>query len=186
MSVPRRFEIEQWECPPLRARLSSEQCNRNRRLVRESRGARGSRPGLDVEEATMVEIRLRECLNCRGVVWWSEQTGRGPRTISTEKIAADHSRSEERRRRLVAGLGSVHGRGVAGDRVNGHGTNGHAVDGHGVNGHANSRRVNGCGANGHAVAARDDAADPAPAGSDMEDGLERELRRGELGGELIS
>jgi hypothetical protein len=55
----------------------------------------------------MVEIRLRECLNCKGVVWWSEQTGRRPRRSATAKLISDHSRSEERRRRMVAGLGSI-------------------------------------------------------------------------------
>jgi hypothetical protein len=102
-----RIEIEQWECPPLRARISLEQCALNRRLVRGSREKRSPGPGLDFEEPAMVEIRLRECLNCKGVAWWSEQTGRGPRRVSTAKLIADHSRSEERRRRIVAGLGSI-------------------------------------------------------------------------------
>lgn len=107
MRVPPRTEIEQWECPPLRARLSLQQCLLNRRLVRENRERRNPRPGLESEEPAMVEIRLRECLNCKGVVWWSEQTGRRPRRISTAKLISDHSRSEERRRRMVAGLGSI-------------------------------------------------------------------------------
>lgn len=107
MSVPPRTEIEQWECPPLRARLSLQQCRLNQRLVRQSREMRSPRPGLDAEEPGMVEIRLRECLSCKGVVWWSEQTGRRPRRISTSKLILDHSRSEERRRRMAAGLGSI-------------------------------------------------------------------------------
>jgi hypothetical protein len=107
MSVPPRNEIEQWECPPLRARLSLEQCLRNRRLVRESKEARSPRPGLDFEEPAMVELRLRECLNCKGVVWWSEQTGRSPRRISAAQVMEDHSRNEQRRRRMVAGLGAI-------------------------------------------------------------------------------
>jgi hypothetical protein len=103
-----RIEIEQWECPPLRAKLSLRQCALNRRLVNASSEKRSPGPRLDVEEPAMVEIRLRECLSCKGVVWWSEQTGRGPRRISTAKLIADHSRSEKRRRRIVAGLGSIH------------------------------------------------------------------------------
>ena len=107
MNVPVGLEIEQWECPPLRARLSVQQCLMNRRLVHGSKETRSPGPG-HFEEPARVEIRLRECLNCKGVVWWSEQTGRGPQRITTAKLIADHSRSEERRRRMVAGLGSIH------------------------------------------------------------------------------
>jgi hypothetical protein len=100
--------IEQWECPPLRARLSRAQCALNRRRAIASRDARRRRPTLKLgEEPTIAEIRLRECLNCKGVAWWAEQMGRGPRRISADEVVADHVRGEERRARMTAGLGAL-------------------------------------------------------------------------------
>ncbi|HTY16577.1 MAG TPA: hypothetical protein VMH82_02500 [Myxococcota bacterium] len=92
--------IEQWECPPLRAKLSKHQCERNRRTVAEAQASAGSYDFAN-NERPMPILRLQECIGCRGVVWWAHRTGRGPVSISIAALREQHLRATVQRKRLA-------------------------------------------------------------------------------------
>jgi len=94
-------EIEQWECPPLRAKLSKRQCEANRKLVAEARAAQDRHDFVDAVERPFTLVSLHECLGCRGVVWWARKTGRGPVSISVSALREQHQKAAAQRRRLA-------------------------------------------------------------------------------------
>ena len=93
--------IEQWECPPLKAKLSRRQCAVNRRLVAEGQAAGADYDFVNSGERPQAVIRLRECLSCRGVVWWACKTGRGPVSISVAALREQHQKAADQRKRLA-------------------------------------------------------------------------------------
>jgi hypothetical protein len=96
----KELEFELWECPPLRAWVSHARCAANRRWAS---GAEGTRKGAGLDDEHSYALRLRECVTCRGVAWWAKETGRGPRSLSSAALVAEHARNEAQRRRLSAG-----------------------------------------------------------------------------------
>jgi len=94
-------EIEQWECPPLRAKLSKQQCAANRKLVADAQAAEDPHAFVDGAERPLTLFSLRECVGCRGVAWWARQTGRGPVSISVTELRERHQKAAAQRRRLA-------------------------------------------------------------------------------------
>jgi hypothetical protein len=90
---------ELWECPPLRAWLSREQCTANRRWAR---GASIAKPHAAFGEHDDSVLRLRECTTCRGVKWWAKRTGSRTRSLSSAQLIASHVRDDLRRLQLGA------------------------------------------------------------------------------------
>jgi hypothetical protein len=78
--------ITLWSCPPLRARISTRQCERNRDRARDS------------EEAIAAVI---PCSTCLGVQWWADRTGQGPREVATANVLREHQENEATRLRLA-------------------------------------------------------------------------------------
>ncbi|RIL01793.1 MAG: hypothetical protein DCC71_17240 [Proteobacteria bacterium] len=78
--------FEQWECPPLRAWISRQQCDSNRQRVT-----------VAGEGDELKRIWLRECVKCNGVQWWSQQTGRSPRKLEAAVLAASSAEAETRK-----------------------------------------------------------------------------------------
>ena len=84
--------ITLWNCPPLRARISQRQCALNRARA----GAGDSRlPALHDPGQGPIQ-----CVGCRGVEWWAEQTGEAPRQVATPDLVRQHAEKEAQRRRL--------------------------------------------------------------------------------------
>ncbi len=88
--------ITLWECPPLRARLSRTQCERNR--ARAAAGGAGWRSALS--KLDDVPLGPSECLRCPGVDWWAER-GRPPREVLPSEILREHRQKEALRCRLA-------------------------------------------------------------------------------------
>jgi hypothetical protein len=90
---------ELWECPPLNAWLSRQQCAANRRWAR---GAPNAKPRAAFGERDDSTLRLRECSTCRGVKWWAKRTGACTRSLASSQLIANHLRDDRRRRLLGA------------------------------------------------------------------------------------
>jgi hypothetical protein len=78
--------IRLWACPPLRARITQPQCERNRARA------------LDSEEAVAAVI---PCSTCLGVRWWAERTGEPPREVAAATLLREHRDNEATRLRLA-------------------------------------------------------------------------------------
>ena len=89
--------IELYECPPLRARMTSQQCACNRARAAAPLARRRLHKALD----DVSRPGRRECAKCPGVLWWAQQTGHGPTTLHTDEIARGIALKEEQRRRLA-------------------------------------------------------------------------------------
>jgi hypothetical protein len=88
-----------WECPPLRARMTRRQCGLNQMRAR-SPSPRGFADG-------GVPPGRVECIACRGIEWWSEQTGRAPLEVAASDLLVELRRKEALRRRLRGAEGEV-------------------------------------------------------------------------------
>ena len=76
-------EIEIWECPPLKAKLTRRHCALNR-----TRAASGrldpSLAAWERELAATALALLKPCKSCPGVEWWAERLARGPTRVSLD------------------------------------------------------------------------------------------------------
>jgi hypothetical protein len=81
-----KASITLWKCPPLRARISQHQCALNR--------ARAEASGDPLTQGPA------QCVGCRGLEWWAEQTGEQPRSVEVRELAREHALKDALRRRL--------------------------------------------------------------------------------------
>jgi hypothetical protein len=82
-----------WECPPLSARISLRQCERNRRVAQEEPNPAAMLDDVDWPRPSAL---LRPCLTCQGLTWWAERTGRGPQQLQVQ--VTEPKRPAERER----------------------------------------------------------------------------------------
>jgi hypothetical protein len=78
--------ITLWKCPPLRARISQRQCALNRSRAETSEDPLAQGPA--------------QCIGCRGLEWWAEQTGELPWQLEAREVARQHALKDALRRRL--------------------------------------------------------------------------------------
>lgn len=89
--------FELYDCPPLRARMTSEHCSANRARALAPCARRRLHKALDDD----ARPGRKECANCPGVLFFAKQTGRGPHMRHPEEIARGLAFKEEQRRRLA-------------------------------------------------------------------------------------
>lgn len=89
-----------YECPPLRARITSRQCaaNRARANGEKDTRARSPRGSLTLDWPP----GRQECAGCAGVEAWANRVGCGPTTVSATELI-DQLRRNEAQRRLLSG-----------------------------------------------------------------------------------
>src|SRR4030095_3626148 len=76
--------ITLWECPPLRARITRQQCGHNR-----ARAASGCSVRSALMKLDDLPLGPSECLRCPGVDWWAEH-GRPPREVLSVELIREH------------------------------------------------------------------------------------------------
>ena len=91
--------ITLYECPPLRASITKDQCALNRQRAQIAAAPRRLHKA---REEVQRGPTHRECSSCPGVMWYVEQDGRAPRTLHSADIIAAHIQGEELRRRTCA------------------------------------------------------------------------------------
>jgi hypothetical protein len=87
-----------WECPPLKARITSRQCAANRARCEEGPRSSQGTPR-DVLETSWHAGRP-ECVACQGVAWWAKQNGREPQVLFTSQVVEELEQREAQRRKL--------------------------------------------------------------------------------------
>jgi hypothetical protein len=88
-----------WECPPLKARITSRQCAANRARCEEGPRSSQGTPR-DILETSWHAGRP-ECVACQGVVWWAKQNGREPQVLFTSQVVEELGQREALRRKLA-------------------------------------------------------------------------------------
>src|SRR5262245_17069693 len=86
-----------YECPPLRARMTSQQCDANRTRAASPCARRRLHKSRD-EDA---RPERKECAQCQGVLWWAKHTGRGPKTLCSTAVQRGIAEKEALRKRLA-------------------------------------------------------------------------------------
>jgi hypothetical protein len=89
--------ITLYQCPPLRARITTRQCATNRARARSA-----SREPRRLEKSSALPAGPRECLKCRGVLWFREQSGLAPQALITAELMAARAAGEKRARQAPA------------------------------------------------------------------------------------
>lgn len=85
--------IELYECPPLRARITTHQCALNRECSARANSQRR------LHKARGDTFGRRECADCPGVLAFAQKSGTTPMTLSERALRGAHDAAEALRRR---------------------------------------------------------------------------------------